>query len=202
MDQTNLFYASYAKGFRVGRRQPAAAAYCDRISQTRAIRTVRRSPTSPIRRRTTRSAPRTLSARCCASRPASTTSSGTASSRASMSAGTCGLQFTDNLGTAVAKGSDLQAELAFHACKSILRWATPMRASRRTLRTQAWRQTAMRFRERRPPTTLRAPIRRGRSPWDRSTASSLARSRFFRVDWTLVMSMYVTGSTHRILSRR
>ena len=70
----------------------------------------RRRPTTRTPRKATRSARRTTSRTASKSPPASTTSSGTASSRTSTSRGNCGLQFTDNLGTAVAKGFDMQAD--------------------------------------------------------------------------------------------
>ena len=49
-------------------------------------------------------------------------------------AGNCGLQFTDNLGTAVAKGFDLQVEARPRrgVSRSSSRPATPTRASPRT----------------------------------------------------------------------
>ena len=57
-----------------------------------------------------KSARRIISPTGCGSPAASTTSNGTTFSRTFM-CGSCGLQFTDNLGTAVAKGADLQADL-------------------------------------------------------------------------------------------
>ena len=113
-DPNNLYYATYAKGFRPGGGNAPLPAFCapgltaEGYPNGQAPLDLQ----APTRRRASRSARRTISTTRCASRPASTTSSGTTSSRTSTSPAACGLQFTDNLGTAVAKGFDMQAEMA------------------------------------------------------------------------------------------
>ena len=89
-------------------------------------------------------------------------------------AGNCGLQFTDNLGTAVAKGFDMQAEarIGEGLSRSKRRWATPTHASPRPLPATA-RSTAMRSQARRRSTTAPAPTRPGRSRSGRSMTFTL-----------------------------
>jgi outer membrane receptor protein involved in Fe transport len=111
-DPNDLYYVSYSKGFRVGGGNPELPSYCDTDLTTQGF---------------PNGAPLTYS-------PDSTQNYEIGSKNAFGNvlriatsvyyikwnniqqsvyvAGACGLQFTDNLGTAVAKGFDLQAELA------------------------------------------------------------------------------------------
>ena len=117
MDQNNLFYVTYSKGFRVGGGNAPLPPYCDSNLQQIGYAS---------------GAPLTY-------RPDSTQNYEVGSKNLVGGflqlatsvywirwsdiqqnvyvGGACGLQFTDNLGTAVAKGFDLQADLAFEAFK-------------------------------------------------------------------------------------
>ena len=110
MDGKNLFYATYAKGFRVGGGNPRLPGYCDSDLQAYGY-----PPGGP---------PTYKSDSTQSYEIGSKNSFGPALKLASsvyyikwhniqqsvFVAGGCGLQFTDNLGTAVAQGLDLQAE--------------------------------------------------------------------------------------------
>jgi hypothetical protein len=82
-DTNNMYYFTYAKGFRPG----GATTRCRRRPARRTLRTSasprRRAPTVPTRSTATRWARRTISVAGCAWRAACTTSSGTTSSRRS-----------------------------------------------------------------------------------------------------------------------
>ena len=110
MDSRNLFYATYAKGFRVGGGNPPLPSYCDADVQADGY---------------ANGAPLTYKSDSTQSYElGSKNNFGPALSLASSVyyikwhniqqsvyvGGGCGLQFTDNLGEAVAKGFDLQAE--------------------------------------------------------------------------------------------
>jgi len=110
MDPKNLFYATVAKGFRVGGGNPPLPSYCD--TDVHALGYLNGAP-STYKSDSTQSY-----------EIGSKNSFGPALKIATSAyyikwqdiqqsvyvAGGCGLQFTDNLGTAVAKGFDLQAE--------------------------------------------------------------------------------------------
>ncbi len=92
----------------------------------------------------------------------------------------CGLQFTDNLGTAVAKGFDLQADAALGRDDArgghwLHRCALRARPPRMILRS-----TAMQFPDRPRSTAARARIRRGTCRSGRSTTSPCTRTRASR----------------------
>jgi iron complex outermembrane recepter protein len=152
VDPKDLFYATYAKGFRVGGGNAPLPPYWP------AIPTARRLPTSPTRRRTTRLARRIPSARRCGSRPVSTTSSGTASSRASTwpARAACSSRTTSvprSPGAATCRPSCRSGH-----CTSISPRATPARATprtrRRTVTPPGWASPARRA------TAMRSPGRR------------------------------------------
>ena len=120
------------------------------------------------------------------SRPASTTSSGTTFSRTSMLLGNCGLQFTDNLGTAVAKGFDMQAEADIGGGLSVeASVGYTARASPRP-RPAIARSTAMRSQAKRRSTTAPARTRPGRSQSGRNTPFT---------PWSTMPSCAPTGNT-------
>jgi iron complex outermembrane recepter protein len=110
MDPSNLFYATYAKGFRVGGGNPALPPYCDSNLTQEGF---------------PHGAPLTYGADSTQNYEIGSKNSFGQYLRIATSvyyikwndiqqsvyvAGVCGLQFTDNLGTAAAKGFDLQAE--------------------------------------------------------------------------------------------
>jgi outer membrane receptor protein involved in Fe transport len=176
----NMFYAGYAKGFRRASGWAAAIRRCRPTAiptwRTTAIRTARRSPTGPIRRRTTRSARRTPSATTSASRPVSTTSSGRTSSRASTSPAAAGCSSSTTSAQRSPRGSICRRKRCLARCTWILRPATPARASPATPRSstpaanRSW-PTVMRSRGRLPSTERPAPARHGRSRSAPNTAS-------------------------------
>ena len=95
------------------------------------------------------------------------------------------LQFTDNLGTAVAKGFDMQTDVdARRRLHGRSRRATPTPASPRTSQAACALSTARRSPATRRSTTLRARVRRGPSRSVRSTSSSSSgHDAFVRLDW-------------------
>ena len=115
VDNADLFYASYAKGFRPGGGNPPLPSYCNPDLTTEGY---------------PNGAPLTYKSDSTQNYEIGSKNSFGQVLRIATSvyyikwngiqqnvyvAGTCGLQFTDNLGTAVAKGADLQAELALGA---------------------------------------------------------------------------------------
>jgi iron complex outermembrane recepter protein len=113
MDPNNLFYVGYAKGFRVGGGNPALPPYCAQDLAAEGF---------------PNGAPQTYKSDSTQNYEIGSKNSFGPMLRIATSAyyikwndiqqnvyvaGDCGLQFTDNLGTAVAKGFDLQAELNF-----------------------------------------------------------------------------------------
>jgi iron complex outermembrane recepter protein len=111
MDNRNLFYATYAKGFRPGGGNATLPSYCD----------------ANLNQAGFPSSPNTYNADSTQSYEIGSKNSFSSNFKIATSiyyikwsniqqnvyiGGACGLQFTDNLGTAVAKGFDLQAELA------------------------------------------------------------------------------------------
>ena len=117
MDPNNLFYVSYAKGFRVGGGNAPLPSYCD--SDLQAIGYGNGAP---------------LTYRSDSTQNYEVGSKNLVGGFMQLATsvywikwngiqqnvyvgGSCGLQFTDNLGTAIAKGFDLQANFAFHAWK-------------------------------------------------------------------------------------
>jgi len=112
MDADNLFYATYAKGFRVGGGNAPLPGYCDSDLHSRGYLD---------------GAPLTYKSDSTQSYEIGSKNSFSPNFKIASSAyyiqwrgiqqniyigGGCGLQFTDNEGTAVAKGFDLQAQLA------------------------------------------------------------------------------------------
>jgi iron complex outermembrane recepter protein len=113
MDPNNLFYVSYAKGFRVGGGNPALPPYCDQNLAQEGF---------------PNGAPLIYKSDSTQNYEIGSKNNFGSMLRIATSAyyikwnniqqnvyvaGDCGLQFTDNLGTAVAKGADLQAEMNF-----------------------------------------------------------------------------------------
>jgi len=111
-DRDNLYYLTYAKGYRVGGGNPELPSYCDTDLTTQGF---------------PNGAPLTYSPDSTQNYEVGSKNAFGNTLRIATSvyyikwsniqqsvyvAGACGLQFTDNLGTAVAKGFDLQAELA------------------------------------------------------------------------------------------
>jgi outer membrane receptor protein involved in Fe transport len=113
MDQNNLFYATYAKGFRVGGGNPPLPSYCnaDLLQETGLT-----------------SAPTTYGSDSTQNYEIGSKNVIAGNVRLASSvyyikwnniqqsiyvAGSCGLQFIDNVGTAASKGFDLQADMAF-----------------------------------------------------------------------------------------
>jgi outer membrane receptor protein involved in Fe transport len=112
MDTANLFYATYAKGFRVGGGNAPLPVYCDQALASDGY---------------SKGAPLTYKSDSTQSYEVGSKNTFGQTLRVATSvyyikwndiqqsvyvSGNCGLQFTDNLGTAVAKGFDAQAELA------------------------------------------------------------------------------------------
>lgn len=119
MDSANLFYATYAKGFRVGGGNAPLPPFCNNDLAAAGYP----QPNG---------APLTYKSDWTQSFEVGSKNSFGSAFRLATSvyyikwhdiqqsvyvAGSCGLQFIDNLGTAVAKGFDLQAELAFGALR-------------------------------------------------------------------------------------
>ncbi|MGA3157689.1 MAG: TonB-dependent receptor, partial [Steroidobacteraceae bacterium] len=111
MDSRNLFYTTYAKGFRPGGGNATLPSYCDQNLNAAGF------PSSP----NTYNADSTQSYEIGSKNsPSSWFKIATSVYYIKWSniqqnvyiGGACGLQFTDNLGTAVAKGFDIQAEIA------------------------------------------------------------------------------------------
>lgn len=115
MNDANLFYATYAKGFRDGGGNPPLPSYCDQPLAAEGY---------------PNGAPLTYSSDSTRDYEVGSKNSIGHLLRVATSVyyiqwndiqqnvyvgGNCGLQFTDNLGTAVSKGFDLQAELALGA---------------------------------------------------------------------------------------
>jgi len=113
MNPSNMFYASYAKGFRVGGGNPALPSYCDADLANSGY-----PNGAPITYR-----PDTTQNYEIGSKNAIGNNFRIATSvyyikwkdiqQSVYIAGSCGLQFIDNVGEAVAKGFDLQAEAVF-----------------------------------------------------------------------------------------
>jgi iron complex outermembrane recepter protein len=116
MDNTDLFYATYAKGFREGGGNPPLPSYCG-------------TPAVPgnLQQLGFATAPLTYNSDSTQSYEIGSKNSFGSWFKIATSvyyiqwhniqqnvyvAGACGLQFTDNLGTAVAKGADVQIEMA------------------------------------------------------------------------------------------
>ena len=113
MDPNNLFYATYAKGFRVGGGNPPLPSYCNTDLQLETGLTA---------------APTTYGSDSTQNYEIGSKNVIAGNVRLASSvyyikwndiqqsiyvAGSCGLQFIDNVGTAVSKGFDLQADMAF-----------------------------------------------------------------------------------------
>ena len=113
LDQSNLFYATYAKGFRVGGANPPLPGYCsdgliaDGYTSGQAPLTYKSDSTQSFE----------IGAKDNFNNVLKLASSvyyirWNHIQQNVYVSGSCGLQFTDNLGTAVAKGFDLQADAA------------------------------------------------------------------------------------------
>jgi len=116
MDTTDLFYATYAKGFREGGGNPPLPSYCGTPDVP-----------GPLQQLGFATAPGTYNPDSTQSYEIGTKNSFASWFKIATSvyyiqwhniqqnvyvAGSCGLQFTDNLGTAIAKGADIQIEIA------------------------------------------------------------------------------------------
>jgi iron complex outermembrane receptor protein len=113
LDQSNLFYATYAKGFRVGGANPPLPAFC----ATDLIAEGYNSGQAPLTYKSDSTQSFEVGAKDNFNNVFRLASSvyyirWTNIQQSVFVAGSCGLQFTDNLGTAVAKGFDLQADAA------------------------------------------------------------------------------------------
>jgi iron complex outermembrane receptor protein len=113
LNQSHLFYATYAKGFRVGGANAPLPAYCgpDLITEGYA------SGQAPLTYKSDSTQSYEIGAKDNFNNVFKLASSlyyirWNSIQQNVFVAGSCGLQFTDNLGTAVAKGFDLQAEAA------------------------------------------------------------------------------------------
>jgi iron complex outermembrane receptor protein len=113
LNQSHLFYATYAKGFRVGGANAPLPAYCgpDLITEGYA------SGQAPLTYKSDSTQSYEIGAKDNFNNVLKLASSlyyirWNSIQQNVFVAGSCGLQFTDNLGTAVAKGFDLQAEAA------------------------------------------------------------------------------------------
>jgi len=113
LDQNNLFYATYAKGFRVGGANPPLPTYCS----TDLIADGYSSGQAPLTYKSDSTQSYEIGAKDNFNNVLKLASSvyyirWNQIQQSVYVAGSCGLQFTDNLGTAVAKGFDLQADAA------------------------------------------------------------------------------------------
>ena len=113
LNQRHLFYATYAKGFRVGGANPPLPSYCgpDLITEGYA------SGQAPLTYKSDSTQSYEIGAKDNFNNIVRLASSvyyirWNSIQQSVFVAGSCGLQFTDNLGTAVAKGFDLQADAA------------------------------------------------------------------------------------------
>jgi iron complex outermembrane recepter protein len=113
LNQSHLFYATYAKGFRVGGANAPLPAYCgpDLITEGYA------SGQAPLTYKSDSTQSYEIGAKDNFNNVFRLASSlyyirWNSIQQNVFVAGSCGLQFTDNLGTAVAKGFDLQADAA------------------------------------------------------------------------------------------
>jgi iron complex outermembrane receptor protein len=113
LNQSHLFYATYAKGFRVGGANPPLPTYC----QTDVMNLGYPSGQAPLTYKSDSTNSYEIGAKNNFNNVFKLASSvyyirWTDIQQSVFVPGSCGLQFTDNLGTAVAKGFDLQAEAA------------------------------------------------------------------------------------------
>jgi len=113
LNQSNLFYATYAKGFRVGGANPPLPTYCS----DGLIADGYTSGQAPLTYKSDTTQSYEIGAKDNFNNVLKLASSiyyirWNHIQQSVYVAGSCGLQFTDNLGTAVAKGFDLQADAA------------------------------------------------------------------------------------------
>jgi len=111
LNQSNLFYATYAKGFRVGGANAPLPGYC----KTNLIQDGYTSGQAPLTYKSDSTQSYEIGAKDNFNNVFKLASSvyyirWNGIQQNVYVAGSCGLQFTDNLGTAVAKGFDLQAD--------------------------------------------------------------------------------------------
>jgi iron complex outermembrane recepter protein len=111
MDPKNMFYATYAKGFRVGGGNPALPPYCNQNLAQEGF-----PNGAPLTYKSDSTQNYEIGAKNAVGNFLQIATSvyyikWNDIQQNVYVAGDCGLQFTDNLGTAVAKGADLQAEL-------------------------------------------------------------------------------------------
>ncbi|MFI4895645.1 MAG: TonB-dependent receptor [Steroidobacterales bacterium] len=117
MDQNNLFYLTYAKGFRVGGGNAPLPPYCDSNLQL-----IGYPSGAPLTYRSDSTQNYEVGSKNLVGGFMQLASSvywikWNGIQQNVYVGGACGLQFTDNLGTAIAKGFDLQAEFAYQAFK-------------------------------------------------------------------------------------
>ena len=177
MDPNNLFYATYSKGFRPGGGNAPLPAIATATADS-------------VRRGYPNGAPLTYNSDTTQSFEVGSKNNFASCFRIATSVYyikwndiqqsvyvpcNCGLQFTDNLGTAVAKGFDVQADMALgariHRRRGGRLHQCTLHASRRRRRSRCWsvgRCHLRRGRDRRRPGHQSAVDRRGRR---RSTAS-------------------------------
>jgi iron complex outermembrane recepter protein len=117
MDNNNLFYFSYAKGFRVGGGNAPLPSYCDQ-----GLADLGYPNGAPLTYRSDSTQNYEIGSKNIVGGFLNLATSlywinWNNIQQNVYVPGSCGLQFTDNLGTAVAKGFDLQADLVFDAFK-------------------------------------------------------------------------------------
>ena len=115
MNNANLFYANYAKGFRVGGGNPPLPPYCDQPLADEGY-----PNGAPLTYKSDSTRDFEVGSKDVISHVLRVATSvyyiqWNDIQQSVYVGGNCGLQFTDNLGTAVSKGFDLQAELALGA---------------------------------------------------------------------------------------
>jgi iron complex outermembrane recepter protein len=111
-DPSNLFYVSYAKGYRVGGGNPELPSYCNNDLTTQGFPNGAPLTYSPDSTQNYEIGSKNAFAGVLRIATSVYYIKWNNIQQSVYVAGACGLQFTDNLGTAVAKGFDLQAELA------------------------------------------------------------------------------------------